>query len=63
VKRFACEFAYAQFWSREVLEYGYWAVETFADLSNRSDDANVLIVGSMGEVDACNIHSRLDQLS
>ncbi len=47
VKRFACEFAYSQLWSRQVLQNGYRTVETFADLSNSSDDANVLIVCSM----------------
>ena len=46
-KRLACEFAYSQLWSRQVLENSYRAVETFANLSNSSDDVNVLIVGSM----------------
>jgi len=62
VKRFACEFAYSELWSRQVLEYGYWTTETLAYLSNGLDYANVLIIGSMREVDPGNIHPGLDEL-
>jgi hypothetical protein len=42
------------------LEYGDGAVKTFADLTDRPDTANVLVVGSVGEVDTGNVHPGLD---
>jgi hypothetical protein len=44
------------------LEYGYWTTETLAYLSNGLDYAKVLIIGSMGEVDAGDVHPGLDKL-
>ncbi len=63
MKRFGCELSHPQFWARQILEYGDGAAETLADLSNRLDAANVLVVGSVREVDTCNVHPRLDKVS